>query len=204
MIVTVASYKGGVGKTTTAIHLACYLQRKAQTLLIDGDPNRSALEWNARGTTGGSPLPFKVIDANQTLRYSRDPQFKHVVLDTEARPEADDLASVADNCDLLVLPSTPDAMALHALMLTVDALRTANVEHFRVLLTVIPPAPNHDGADAFKWLKGEGVPVLKSGIRRFMAFQKAALAGVPVYDAHDPRAGDAWSDYNLAAKEIAK
>jgi chromosome partitioning protein len=34
MFVTVASYKGGAGKTTTAVHLAAYLQRLAPTLLI--------------------------------------------------------------------------------------------------------------------------------------------------------------------------
>lgn len=33
MIVTVISFKGGVGKTTTAIHLATLLQKKAPTLL---------------------------------------------------------------------------------------------------------------------------------------------------------------------------
>jgi Mrp family chromosome partitioning ATPase len=36
MFVTVASYKGGAGKTTTAVHLAAYLQRLAPTLLIEG------------------------------------------------------------------------------------------------------------------------------------------------------------------------
>ena len=42
MIITVAGFKGGVGKTTTAIHLACYFaQQSEKTLLVDGDPNRS-------------------------------------------------------------------------------------------------------------------------------------------------------------------
>ena len=49
MIITVASYKGGVGKTTTAVHIATYLGKLSPTLLVDGDPNRSASGWAKRG-----------------------------------------------------------------------------------------------------------------------------------------------------------
>ena len=66
MIITIASFKGGVAKTTTAVHLAAYLQDRSPTLLIDGDPNRSATGWSRRGQ-----LPFKVVDERQAARYAR-------------------------------------------------------------------------------------------------------------------------------------
>jgi cellulose biosynthesis protein BcsQ len=65
MIITVTSHKGGVGKTTTAIHLAAYLQRLAPTLLVDGDAIRSATKWSQRG--GNTGLPFKVVTHAQLV-----------------------------------------------------------------------------------------------------------------------------------------
>src|SRR5215210_1318302 len=175
MILTVASFKGGVGKTTTAVHLAAFLQKKSPTLLIDGDPNRSASKWTTRGG-----LPFKVVDERQSARYARD--FDHIVIDTEARPNEEDLRALADGCDLLVIPTTPDALALDALILTVEALEKVGADRYRILLTIIPPRPSRDGEEARQMLKRRGLPVFRGEVRRLVAFQKASLAGVPVYD----------------------
>ena len=41
-----------------------------------------------------------------------------------------------------------------------------------------------------------------AGIRRFVAFQKAALAGVPVFAVRDSRAQLAWADYEKMGKEV--
>jgi chromosome partitioning protein len=184
-----------VGKTTTAVHLAAYLQKRAPALLVDGDANRSATVWGKRGG-----LPFKVVDERQAARYARN--YEHVIIDTEARPEEDDLKALADGCDLLVIPTTPDALALDALMLTVKVLQDIGTNSYRVLLTIIPPRPSRDGEEARSLLQQGAVPLFEVGIRRLVAFQKAALAGVPVFAVRDPRAQLAWTDYEKLGKEI--
>jgi chromosome partitioning protein len=53
-------------------------------------------------------------------------------------------------------------------------------------------------------LRAKKHPVFKGMVRRRIAFQKAALAGVPVYEANDQRASDAWNDYLTIGREIIK
>jgi chromosome partitioning protein len=196
MIITVASFKGGVGKTTTAVHLAAFMQQSAPTLLIDGDPNRSATGWTKRGE-----LPFRVVDERQSAKFARD--YEHIVIDTEARPEESDLKELADGCDLLIIPTTPDALAIDALIQTVAALEKIGTDRFRILLTIIPPRPSHDGDEARSLMSERGLPLFSGEVQRLVAFQKAALAGAPVYKVNDPRAEQAWNCYVNVGKEIA-
>src|ERR1019366_9952140 len=173
MVITVASHKGGVGKSTTAVHLGAYLVKRAPTVLVDSDPNRSACGWALNGN-----LPFEVIPLHQAARRTRE--FEHVVIDTNAGLRPDELKEVVEGCDLLVIPTTPDALSYQSLNLTIGQLENIKGGRYKVLLTIIPPRPSRDGDEMRQELESRVIPVFKSGIRRFVAYQKAALAGVPV------------------------
>ena len=195
MIITVAGFKGGVGKSTTAIHLAAFMADTAPTVLVDGDPNRSATGWSKRGL-----LPFKVVDERAIARAARE--HEHVVVDTPARPSREDLEAIADGCDLIVLPTLPNLLDLDALMGIVETLTAIGSDKFKVLLTIVPPKPSRDGDEARVALAEAGLPMFAGSVRRATAFAKAAVAGCIVCDVKDARAGDCWEDYLSVGREI--
>jgi chromosome partitioning protein len=134
----------------------------------------------------------------QASMHSRN--YEHVVIDTAARPSRDDLEALLDGCNLLILPTTPDALALDALLQTVDTLKSLGSNRFRILLTIIPPKPRRTGEQARAALAA--LPLFKQGIRRFAAYEKAALEGLPVYQVSDRSARIAWKEYEVVGEEL--
>ncbi len=196
MLITITGFKGGVGKTTTAVHLACYFSKMGSTLLVDGDPNHSATGWRNRGQ-----LPFKIVNLMAAPKYSRD--YEHIILDTAARPEVEELEAVVEGCDLLILPTTPDALAIDALLQTVDLLQGTEGD-YRVLLTMVHPPPVKTADMARQALQEAGLELFDTEIRRYIAYEKASLMGVPVYETGDRRGKVAWRDYEKVGKEIVR
>jgi chromosome partitioning protein len=193
-IITVTGYKGGIGKSTTAFHLAAYFSDLGQTVLIDGDPNRTAIKWAGRNE---SPLPFIVADERQSMKIV--PGMGYVIIDTPARPNSDDLKELAKGCDLLILPTSPDVVSLEPML---ETARDVGQAKFRALITIVPPHPSKEGELMRDDLHEGGIPVFKTMIRRTVGFAKAAMAGRPIRDVDDARARAAWGDYKALGDEI--
>lgn len=192
MIIGLAGFKGGISKTVSAVHIAGVLSRRDSVLLVDSDPNRSATAWSKRGPG----LPFTILNETEARRVHRT--FDHTVFDTEARPSAEDMNALAGLCDVLILPSLPDALSVDGLMQTLQALNGR--KNARAMVAAAPPG--HAAAELQDMLRRNGWPVFKTVIRRFAAYQKAAFAGRLVRDIADPKAQIAWSDYESLVREL--
>lgn len=192
-IITVTGYKGGVGKSTTAIHLATFFSELGKTLLVDGDLNRTSITWAERGE-----FPFEVVNQHKAMKAISGKDY--VIIDTPARPDSDELKELADGCDLLILPTTPDVVSLQPMMQTARDIGE-NV-CYRILITIVPPHPNKEGQVMKRELQKSDVPIFNTLIRRTTGYQQAAMKGVPIRDLKSSDMRKAWQDYKDVGKEI--
>jgi chromosome partitioning protein len=138
MRLAVAADKGGVGKTTTAVFLAGLLHRQGSTLLVDADPQQSALAWSAG-------LPFQVVSLPVRDLHRRIPElasgFEHVVIDTPPGDRAI-IRSAVMSVPLVVVPVSATGLDINRLAPTWELLQELEVGHpaglaVAVLLTTV-------------------------------------------------------------------
>lgn len=200
MVITITGRKGGIGKTTTAVHLAAYFQTQGSTLLVDGDPNDSALTWASRNL-----FSFQTVDSSAVKTHLQQQRYDYVLIDTKAHPEPEDIQVLADNCDLLVLPTRPSFLDLHALLQTVSSLEQLQT-NYKVLLTMVRPPKRTDKhtrrITARDFLNHEDIPVFEAEIQQLAVFEEAPDQGELVKDFTGAIAQKAWSSYQALGQEI--
>jgi chromosome partitioning protein len=197
-VISLTSFKGGVGKSTLAVNLAGALALNASTLLIDEDPLRSCHQWARQN--GQLPMPVLLPEEveGSALNASR-----YLLVDTEGRPKLEDLSELISSSAWTLIPCGTSGLEIDGTLRLIEALRSADtvLEKVKVVITKAPPVGTV-GQQARDALREAEVPVANSVVRSYVAHQKAAELGVLVKDVPDPRASQAWADVLELAMEI--
>ncbi len=205
-LIAVTSDKGGVGKSTLAMHLAGALAAlDASVLLIDEDGRiGSCARWAARGERNGSPPLGFAVQAAEDVKKSRVERSDFVVMDTEGRPKRKELRRIADEADLVLVPSGVSALELEATLAAVEYLceEAGAARHTRAVLTRVPPV-GRAGEEAREDLREAGLTVCNTLVRAYAPYTRAAEAGTLVRDLPGASAQAAWEDMQALARELA-
>lgn len=111
MIVALLNQKGGVGKTTIALHLAGqWASEGKRVTIVDADPQGSALDWSEQRAREGLSRLFGVVGLARDTLHREAPELArdvdHVVIDGPPRV-AGLMRSALLAADLVLIPVQP-------------------------------------------------------------------------------------------------
>lgn len=205
MIISLASQKGGAGKTTLATHLAHVIAlAKRKVLLVDCDPQGSASGW-AAAREEASPFPV-VQMARDTLHRDLPAileDYDHCVIDTPPRVSALARSAILAS-DLVLIPVQPSSYDVWAASETVALVQEAQqfksdikavfCINRRITGTAI-------GREIEAALSDLPFPILKTAIAQRVAFAESS-AGYTVLEL--ATSSTASNEIKALSKEILK
>lgn len=180
-IVAFTNQKGGVGKTTLSINVAGIMAQFGRTLLIDADPQGSAMDWAASRENDSL---FNVVGMHKPIihkeckKLKRDYEF--IVIDGPPRV-TEITRSILMAADLAVIPVQPSPFDVWAAQDTVNLINEASVFNellksvFVVNRVITNTRLSRDVLDA---LTDYGLPIENNLIHQRIALAEAMNDGL--------------------------
>ncbi len=167
--------KGGVGKTSLAIHSACTLALQGhKTLLVDMDPQGSILAWYDQATSLPEKLTVSTCESAKDLDDLSG--YSYVIIDTPGRLSA----AVLPHCEAVVLPVAPSPLDVWAVADSVQLVKDFQAQHpnLKAALMVNRMQPNTRlSREIFDVIKGYGMPLISKPIGQRTAYATSLAKG---------------------------
>lgn len=188
MIIAIVNTKGGTGKTTTAVYIAHGLALNGKTLLVDADPQGSAMSWSKLVGSDFVPstVPLAVTDLDKRIPALAE-SFVHVVIDTPPGEGDENKSPITESAilaaDVVIIPVSPTTMDLDRLAPTLDLLSKIELwhkhtPHLHVLLTRVRSGTNSSVATRSILADDFKLPVLRAEIPLLERYANAM--GLPI------------------------
>ncbi|MEL6227143.1 MAG: ParA family protein [Pseudomonadota bacterium] len=185
MIVSFASSKGGVGKSTTCAAVAAKLAADgACVLVLDLDLNQTVARWARKAdmaTLEAIAVPSEKFTAIYREKLGGADTFDHVLIDLAGTREATLLKAMARS-DLVVIPAQASEPDLREALVVIDDVRDvveAGATHvqYRLLLTKLFPLPTRVTLFAHQEIKRHGIERFHTGLVERAAYREMFLTG---------------------------
>jgi chromosome partitioning protein len=125
MIITIANSKGGVGKSTLAVHLAAWLQKQGHSVtLADCDTQQSSSEWIREAVPEVKAVrlnnPDEILNELPLLKHEAD----YVVADGPGS-QTETSRALLLRADMAIVPCKASMLEVRALAKATEVLRQA-------------------------------------------------------------------------------
>lgn len=204
-VITLAGQKGGAGKTTLAIHLAAELaQRDLRVLLVDTDPQGTAMAWAERTPDEEDekrPTTIAMGDNVRSQLKGMTKDYDFIVIDTPGR-QSKRVAAALMASDLVLLPCIPspnDFWAIESSLETVEQVQEVR-EHMQAALVLNAVKKTGLAAAVQEHISALDVAVLASKIGDRTALRESVAAGIGITQ-YAPRS-QAAEEIRALANEI--
>ena len=185
MIIGMTTLKGGVGKTTLTLNIAHALSQDSRVLVIDSDPQQSALNWSSsrdeKPEFSVIGLPTKTIHRD-IKDLSKD--YDHIIIDSP--PRVTDIArSVIVSSDIVLIPATPCVFSVWALEETVGLIEEsfAFKEGTKYGVVINRRSPTTViSKELVEKLKEKEMNLINSTISERVIFSNASLQGKTIFE----------------------
>lgn len=186
MIITFASSKGGVGKSTTCAAIAAaFALGGERVLLMDLDQNRTLDRWARRAPIAG--LTVKPIEMSRFSAILREEEasggFDHICIDLPGSREVTLFKALARS-DLVIIPAQASEPDLREALVVVGDIRdiaetTGRQIPYRLLLTKVYPLRTRVTDYAYAELARHGLPLFRTALVERSAYREMFLTGQP-------------------------
>lgn len=205
-VISILNQKGGVGKTTISVNLASAIVKKGKSvLLVDADPQGSALDWFASRSDEMEPL-FPVVGCAKPNLHKTIPDLgkgRDVVV-IDGAPRVTDLARAAIMAsDLVLIPVQPSPYDVWAAEEVVKLIKEAQIYRPEIQAAFVinrKIAKTAIGRDIVDALEGFEIEVLDSTLSQRVVYAESAAVGVAVFE-QDSKSY-ATREVNRLAKEV--